>query len=288
MPGEALLRALWQRLQECTDLRFFEDWPLLPTSTGTLYRMARRCAAGSRVLRDAPWWTPELRAAIHKAGCLVVSGAMTWAEHPALGAYVHAATAGGLLAALRNVAVGGLAGVPLLLVTATVAERRALRAFLCQLRWFEGPEALSSEQCDVMRHLAVFETYGGGSAPAEGNGDVEPRFVGLHDDSQPARMLPPAETEEVLLSDRFLRADNVRQGELMSQFLGVPLLSRVDFLKRYVFQHVEGMEVELRNRTMQAVLRDLPALQAQDRTMQAAVSQLRFVPTPAGGLQTYL
>lgn len=71
----------------------------------------------------------------------------------------------------------------------------------------------------------------------------------------------------------------------LSQKLGVPRMKRWTFLRQYVFPRVPDIPAELRDRTMLQVLRGLAALALEDKTFNAALRKVAFIPVADGSLQ---
>lgn len=191
----AWLPRLWRWLAARADAAALTSWPLVPLLGGALMALE----APPRALRGGGAWHESLVSALTRMGCpLVDEAALAAAEpgvaaSPALQLFSQPGTAGGVLEAIGAAAVaasdadGAGAGGPTQaawrarLSGLTPAERRQLRSFLLQARWFggvadgtgtgrrgaaaaaaaaaEAAPGLLPEQTSVLRKLPIYETH---------------------------------------------------------------------------------------------------------------------------------
>ncbi|CAI7934683.1 unnamed protein product [Closterium sp. NIES-54] len=109
-----------------------------------------------------------------------------------------------------------------------------------------------------------------------------PLFVDL---SSPSiqRYLAPSGVEPALLGESFLCPSDDREAAVLSRALAIPTLPRPAFFKMQVLARVQTLPPGLRNRTMLAVLQELPQLCTVDPGLRDVVANLAFVPAWEGG-----
>ncbi|OAE21027.1 hypothetical protein AXG93_606s1120 [Marchantia polymorpha subsp. ruderalis] len=270
-PTLAWMELLWTFLNaSCGELSSFSEWPLLPTSDGQLLRLTVR---NSRVLRD-DGWSENMAGVLQKAHCYLLRNDLTL-RHPTLGEYVHDATATGVLNALLAAAGGNLRALAPLFKNASDGELRELRSFLCQSKWFASG-VMAGLQIQVLRALPVFESYGTLS-----NG--RRRFVDLPEGK---RWFAPDGINEALLGENFVRAESLKEEEVLTKFLGVSKLSESLFYQNHMFNNISKYSPEVRVRAMLNVIHELPRLVEEDPSILAKLSQIPFVSTEGGAVET--
>ncbi|CAM6095372.1 unnamed protein product [Calypogeia fissa] len=266
-PTLAWMELLWRFLNSsCEDLSPFSEWPLLPTSDCQLLRLTVR---NSRVLRDAGW-SENMAGVFQKANCFLLRHDISL-KHPRLGDYVQDATAKGVLHALLAAAGGNLRALAPLFRDSSDGELRELRSFLCQSKWFVSG-AMGVLQIQILRALPVFESYG-----AQSNG--RRRFVDLPESK---RWFTSDGIDEALLGESFVRAESLKEEEVLMKFLGITKISRSLFYQDHVFSNISKLSPEVRVRAMLTVLHDLPDLMEEDLLISTELSQLPFVSTEGG------
>ncbi|KAL2612990.1 hypothetical protein R1flu_024682 [Riccia fluitans] len=270
-PTLAWMELLWKFFNaSCADLSLFSEWPLLPTSDGQLLRITVR---NSRVLRD-DGWSENMAGVLQKASCYLLRNDMTL-RHPTLGEYVHDATATGVLNALLAAAGGNLRAFGPLFRSASDGELREVRSFLCQSKWFAAG-VMAGLQTQVFRALPVFESYG-----TLANG--RRRFVDL---PESRRWFAPDGIDEALLGESFIRAESLKEEEVLTKFLGVSKLSKSLFYQNFMFNNISHYSPEVRVRAMLNVIHELPRLVEEDPSILTKLSDIPFVSTEGGAVET--
>jgi sacsin len=285
----AFLKLLWRRLQTEPSLEPFASWPLLPTATpgmgiASLLLVAARPGCGV-VLHDG--FSENLAAALHAAGCRLQAPEFPEVAHPRLRSYVHEATCCGILDAIAAAVSGRApdgssnevhlaAALRARMASASDAERSELRSFLLQSRW-HGAKSLAPAQLAVLRALPIYETFGT---------RAETRFVAA---CSGALSLPPAGAaiDPALLDERILRAGSAREAEVLAAILGVSPAPRAAFFRAQAVGRLADFTPSTRDAIFAALLRDLPALTAEDASFAEALAACAFVPVaPAAGALT--
>jgi sacsin len=213
-PNEDWLMLCWQYLREnCKTLSSFEEWPLLPTTTGHLCRLR----TNSKVLRSSGVWSSSIEGTIVKLGCLILRNGLGVEEHQQLSAYVHSASAAGVLDTIFVAASHQLTRVPLLFAKVSNTERRELRKFLSDGRWYAGNQ-LSDIQLHVLKSLPIFEVYSGAPGSSDDDGDDKTLFVDLLG----AKVnLAPLGMDKSLLGPEFLHSSTQWETQWLAGPLGV-------------------------------------------------------------------
>eukprot|EP00850_Spirogloea_muscicola_P024010 SM000422S15899 [mRNA] locus=s422:514:20866:+ [translate_table: standard] len=276
-PSMEWLRRLWAHLAAAcpASLDLFGEWPLLPVAGGRLVRLRHN----SPVLRDGSW-TENVASVLQLAGCQILSLAVD-VRHPQIGAYVHDATAAGVLDALAAAAADrpdasnmsvGLAG-------ASRGELRELRGFLLQSKWHSQSGrpigGLAEKHLAAMRSLRIFECHAHGG---------EPQLTEL---PEGRCFFPPPGVDSALLGANFVCCDSERERSIMAAALVVRPVTRAQFYRSHAAKELAGGAD--RGRTAAAMLRvlaELPVLEREEPEVHAALVGLAFVPTAAGALCT--
>eukprot|EP00897_Mesotaenium_endlicherianum_P007203 jgi/Mesen1/6510/ME000332S05518 len=332
------LGLLWEVLRaNCADLASFSDWPLLPVDdrhlcvldrahsrvlrgsgwdvvfsvpdgsgvddqTPTLPGAEVTTASGDRGVAAAAATNAAggdvLTGLLRKVGCKLLRSDIPAIEHAQLRAFVHDASAAGLLDALLSVTRRCHVSPVELLSGLTDGERKVLRTFLYDARWYAG-NSMTRARVEVFRSLSIFESYGpaerGSTAPREGTSFaataarakesapcVQPPSVFSSLAGRGAFFLAPEGADEALLGPQFLKCASERESSVLTGPLGVPRLSRASFYKIQVLARLQELPAETRDRTMLAILQELPQLCGADSSMREAVVQLAFVPIDSG------
>jgi sacsin len=282
----AFLKLLWRRLQTEPSLEPFASWPLLPTAgiAASLLLVPARPGCGV-VLHDG--FSENLAAALHAAGCRLQAPGFPEVAHPQLRAYVHEATCCGILDAIAAAVSGRApdgssnevhlaAALRVRMASASDAERSELRAFLLQSRW-HGAKPLAPPQLAVLRALPIYETFAT---------RADARFVAA---CSGALSLPPAGAaiDPALFDERIMRAGSAREAEVLTAVLGVSPAPRAAFFRTQAVSRLAEFTPTTRDAIFTALLRDLPALSAEDASFTEALSACAFVPVaPAAGSLT--
>lgn len=150
-------------------LLLFEEWPIVPTKGNVCRRLSR----GSPVIEDGSW-SESLLNLFSSTGVAVIHIEVLGACPPRnlLQQIVEPASASGVLSALGQVLFPPSSGAENVVSqfssqnkimekfqNLTSVEKRELRGFLLQSKWFTGPESLDQGYLQTLKKLPVFETY---------------------------------------------------------------------------------------------------------------------------------
>ena len=318
-PSAATLALLWRRLAALCgeDLSAFQGWPLLPIGGGA--SLAPLIPHGPVVLGEG--WTENTRDAllamrVQSLDENEVSQAIV--SHPRVGDYVRPATAAGVLdsavaAAALDPAVAASVpadaspeerwraaarAVPEALIANAHAlgaapNRRALRSFLIQKRWFQRGApggTVEGARLDLVRSLPVFETY---SQSLHGHKDADSTegFVCLA--STPPPLLAPVGAEEDLLPPPFLKLDGETEASILETHAGVVRVTPAALLSDGVLPALaEGrLQPSCAPRALDAVFAALVNAKASwtgagdVEHLSKSVRANACVPTPSGALK---
>jgi len=317
-PSAATLALLWRRLAALCgeDLSAFQGWPLLPIGGGA--SLAPLIPHGPVVRGEG--WTENTRDAllamrVQSLDENEVSQAIV--SHPRVGDYVRPATAAGVLdsavaAAALDPAVAASVpadaspeerwraaarAVPEALIANAHAlgaapNRRALRSFLIQKRWFQRGApggTVEGARLDLVRSLPVFETYQ--SLPGHKDADSTEGFVCLA--STPPPLLAPVGAEEDLLPPPFLKLDGETEASILETHAGVVRVTPAQLLSDGVLPALtEGrLQPSCAPRALDAVFAALVNAKASwtgagdVEHLSKSVRANACVPTPSGALK---
>ena len=317
-PSAATLALLWRRLAALCgeDLSAFQGWPLLPIGGGA--SLAPLIPHGPVVRGEG--WTENTRDAllamrVQSLDENEVSQAIV--SHPRVGDYVRPATASGVLdsavaAAALDPSVAASVpadaspeerwraaarAVPEALITNAHAlgaapNRRALRAFLIQKRWFQRGApggTVEGARLDLVRSLPVFETYQ--SLPGHKDADSTEGFVCLA--STPPPLLAPVGAEEDLLPPPFLKLDGETEASILETHAGVVRVTPAQLLSDGVLPALtEGrLQPSCAPRALDAVFAALVNAKSSwtgagdVEHLSKSVRANACVPTPSGALK---
>ena len=258
-----VLITLWMRLGMCIDTldATFAAWPLLPTHSGVLLPP----------IRGAPLVVSGLDDAITEA--LLAAGVHTLrpdVRMPSLAGYVFDSSTGGVVEALTAAQIPAASAF-----SATASCRRALAAYLLQPSYWGALTKANAEtfrrQVSAIQALPIFETHAD-----------EDCFTTLA--TADVQYLAPAGVDVELLSNSYLRPPNADASQALAAHFGIARRSRAAFFREDATQPQRwaSLSETLRQRVALAVLRDLPALCAEDSFFAAAMSEVAFVATPSG------
>ena len=317
-PTPAILALLWRRLAALCgeNLSAFQGWPMLPIGGGG--SLAPLIPHGPVVRGEG--WTENTRDALLAMRVQSldegdVSGAIV--SHPKIGDYVRPATAAGVLDSA--VAAAALdpdvaASVPAdaspeerwraaaravpeaLASNATLGaapNRRALRAFLIQKRWFARGApggTVEGARLDLVRSLPIFETYQS-AASHHKDADSTEGFVCLA--SVPPPLLAPAGADEDLLHPPFLRLDGESEASILETHAAVVRVTNAAMLSDGVLPALaQGrLHPSAAPRALDAVLAALSDAKASwtgagdVERLTRSVCANACVPTPSGALR---
>lgn len=269
-PTSAWFVLLWQYLQNQTeDLSIFGDWPILPSTSGHLYRISRQSK-----LINAGKLSDKLQDLLAKIGCKILD-CKYGIDHPDLSTYVcdGDGDVAGVLESIFNVISSNHVSMQTVFQNLGLEEKDGLRGFLLEPKWYIGNNMHDSSirNCRMLPIYRVFD-------PENTQGF---RFSDLEN---PLKYLPPLNVPKCLLSGEFISCSSVEE-EIFLRYFGIMRMRKAFFYKQHVFNRVRVIQPEVRDSTMLSILQDLPQLCADDASFREVMRNLEFIPTLRGSLK---
>ncbi|KAJ8747299.1 hypothetical protein K2173_011564 [Erythroxylum novogranatense] len=258
----------WQYLRyHCEKLSAFGDWPILPSTSGHLYRPSRQSK-----LIDAHKLPVSIQETLFKIGCKMLDPTYG-VDHSDLSLYVSDANYTGVLESILDVLSSNGGKMQPLFENLKVEEKDELRIFLLDPRWYMG-DCVDGSKIGICKLLPIFKVYSGGSVQGINFSDLE----------NPEKYLPPLDVPENLLGCRFVLSSS-NEEHLLLRFYGIERMGRGRFYKEHVFNNIFEMQPEVRNGIMLSVLQNLPQLSIEDTSFRSCLRSLEFVPTLSGDVK---
>ncbi|RAL41091.1 hypothetical protein DM860_008789 [Cuscuta australis] len=252
-PSLDWMRSLWTYLNStCDDLSVFSKWPILPVGNNLLMQLIRN----SNVIEDEGW-SENISSLLMKVGCLFLRRELP-ILHPQLKSYVQSPTACGILNALLAVA-GKVEYIERLFVDVSEGELQELRTFILQLKWFTEDE-MHGMHINIIKCIPMFESF---------------RSRKLFSLSKGIKWLKPSGLREDLLNDDFVRAESERERVILSRYLGVEELPKIDLYRQYVLNRMADFLPS--KETVSSILHDIKQLIEEDVSIKNAISITPFV-----------
>ncbi|XP_052152045.1 uncharacterized protein LOC127770389 isoform X1 [Oryza glaberrima] len=269
-PTAAWFKLFWQYIGDCSyDLDLFSDWPILPSTSGHLYR-----ASTVSKLINTGSLSNLMKELLTKLGCKILDTKyLSTCQH--LSNYVYDGDASGVLHSIFGVA--SLEGVDLqaLFQRITPAEKNELYQFVLDAKWYLGPH-LSDMSINLCKKLPIFRVFDGGS----------PSSYGFSDLSTSRKYLPPLGVAEQLLNDDFVFCISPSDEDIIMRYYGIERMPKSNFYQRYVLNRLDELQTEFRDSVLVTILQDLPQLSLENPRFKEALKVLRFVPTTNGVLKS--
>ncbi|KAL8483693.1 hypothetical protein ACS0TY_026393 [Phlomoides rotata] len=267
-PSSSWFLLFWRYLcEQCQELSLFGDWPIIPSVDGHLYRPSRQ-----KKLLNIEKLSDKLQNIFAKIGCNILNSNIC-IGHPDLINYVHGADAVGVLDSIYGVSSNE--SITQLLHCLEGNERDELRQFLLNPAWFVGKQ-FDDSRIQNSKWLPIYRVYDGESTEKFKYSDLV----------NPCKFLPPFGCPECLFSGEFLINFSSTEEELLMRYYGIERMRKTRFYKMHVFNRIERLETDLRNRVMLSVLHDLPQLCLEDASFRENLRNLEFVPTASGTLKS--
>ncbi len=294
-------------------------WPVLPAADGALVPLAPEPSRCSTVLPGADW-PSALQPVLQKLGVSVLDTAAYELPVDALlaGGYVRSGCGGGVALALQ--AALGPSDYERMEELAP-AERRLLRSYLVQPIWFQqrgggngrggaaaaaGASNNASAAADpstlaaILRQLPIYELANdgsfsaasaaaaggdddadGGSSSDGGAGTEQPPafFVPL----QPGCEIAPHGILSAALDERFVNAGppGGPLATVLAAHLKISAPTAPEVYRSSLLPRLGALEPALRDAAVLALLRSLPALEAQDAAFVRGLKQVRMFCQPS-------
>ncbi|MQL84580.1 hypothetical protein Taro_017078 [Colocasia esculenta] len=269
-PTASWFMLFWQYLHgHCHDLSIFNEWPILPSTSGHLYRTSRVSK-----LIDARPLSVSLKNVLVKIGCKILDPTYG-VEHKELNMYVYEANGAGILDAIFEVVHTGDVMFQMLFQDLSAVEKSELCQFFLDARWYYGG-IMDESRISNCKRLPIFRVHGLGPSPTMLFSDLENH----------KRYLPPYSVPEHILGSDFLCCSSHTDEEILQRYLGMRRMERTIFYKENVFNRISELSSETRDKVMLDILRDLPQLCSDDSSFKESLRDLEFVPTIKGSLKS--
>ncbi|XP_068639684.1 uncharacterized protein [Aristolochia californica] len=264
-PNKSWFMLFWLFLQDkCDDLSVFGDWPVLPSTSGHLYRAAKT----SKFIRTEPF-SDTLKRLFNKIGCKMLNPTYG-IEHPELSLYVYDCNAAGVVDAIFDVSLAEDV-LKMLIQEFDEDEKNELRWFLLDPKWYVGG-VLANSHIQKCKILPIYRVYGGGGSS----------YASLE---MSQKYLHPPSVPEYFLGDDFICSSSLTEEDILLRYYGVQRMSRSNFYKRKVLNRISELQPDVRDPIMLSILQDLPQLCAEDPLLREFLRKLEFVPTISGMLK---
>ncbi|KAK7308413.1 hypothetical protein VNO77_42018 [Canavalia gladiata] len=268
-PTSSWLLLFWQYLGKQTEiLPLFNDWPILPSTSGHLFRPSRQLKMinGSNL-------SNTVQDILVKIGCNILMPNYT-VEHPDLSNYICDGSAAGVLESIFSV-FSSADVMQISLDSLVTEERNELRRFLLDPKWYvrHSMDEFSIRFC---KRLPIFRVYGRESSQDFQFSDLE----------NPRKYLPPLDVPEIILVgiEFMVRSSNIEE-DILSRYYGVERMGKAQFYKQHVFNRIGDLQTDVRDSIMLSVLQNLPLLSLEDRSIRELLKNLKFIPTHTGALK---
>ena len=268
-PTSSWFVLFWQYLQnQCENLLLFGDWPILPSTSGHLYRISRQSK-----LINAVKLSIEMQDILVMIGCKILSRNYG-VEHPDLCHYVCDGDAAGVLESIFDIVSSEVGSAVQTIHILGVKERDELRGFLLDPKWYVG-ECMDDSNIKNCKKLPIYRVYGRGSAQDFQFSDLE----------NPQKYLPPLDVPEYFLGGEFIVGSSTGEEEILLRYYGVERMGKAYFYRQQVFNRVRELQPDIRDSIMLSVLQNLPQLCVEDSSLRECLRSLEFVPTCRGALR---
>lgn len=257
----------WRYLREqCEKLYLFEDWPILPSLSGHLYRPSRQ----ERFL-NVENLSDEMQHILVKIGCKILNTKYC-VEHSDIFHYMYEADGAGVLNSIFDVLTKD--GISKLLQCLQAEEKDVLRRFLLDPTWYVGKQ-MDDSHVENCKWLPIYRFYGGEAAENSNYSDLV----------NPCKHLPPSDCPECLFSDTFLCNLSNTEEEMLTRYHGIKRMRKAQFYKQHVLHRIKQLETDVRDGVMLSIIQELPQLCVEDASFRELLRNLEFVPTSSGALK---
>ena len=270
-PTEAWFRLFWQYLNmHCPDLSIFDDWPILPSTSGHLYRASKLSG-----LMCTKYLTHSQESILVKLGCNILDKSYG-IEHSELYRFVHEANGGEVLNAILDGSPMGVAMIQTLFHVLSDDEKNELRKFFLDPKWYYNG-FMNESQISICKKLPIYRVYGGVSAAL------------LFSDLEiPKKYIPPSNAPELLLGSNFIFCSSNEEVEILGKYFGIKHMEKTVFYRKNVFDRITELPSKICDQVMANILHELPQLCFHDKSFKETLSNLEFVPTMNGSRKSPL
>lgn len=265
-PSSSWFVLFWQYLEnQCDELSSFGDWPILPSTSGHLYRASRQSK-----LINAETLSVKMQDLLVKIGCKMLNRSYG-VEHPDLSHYVCDASSAGVLESIFDVLSSNGSKMQTFFHNVGVEERDELRRFLFDTKWYIG-ECMNDSNIWKCKKLPIYKVYSGGSTQNFQFSDLE----------NPQKYLPPLGVPEFFLGGEFIISSSKSEEDILLRCYGVERMGKAHFYRKHLLNRVRALQPEVRDSIMLSVLLELSQLCFEDPSFKDCLRYLEFVPTLGG------
>lgn len=265
-PSKSWLSLFWRYLQyQRENVSLFYDWPILPSTSGHLYRPLQSKLINIAELSDM------LQFILVKIGCKVLD-INYGVECCNLSILVYEPNIAGVLQAIFDVASSNEA-ITQTLDTLSDEETDELRRFLLDPKWYMGDFFDSSNVKSCMR-LPIYKVYGGESTKEFFSDLVNPK-----------KYLPPFDVPKYLLGFEFIANLSDSEEEILLKYYDIERMGKAQFYRKHVLDEINKFHPDVRDRVMLSILQNLPQLSIEDSSIKEYLRNLEFVSTSSGALK---
>ncbi|KAK8486465.1 hypothetical protein V6N11_045126 [Hibiscus sabdariffa] len=269
VPAKSWFVLFWQYLRNQGEgLLLFGDWPILPSTSGHLYRPSRQ----SKLIK-AEKLSDRMQNILVKLGCKILDPDYGVA-HPDLSHYVSGSNFSGVLESIFDIVSSNGSIIQTFSCNLTDEERNELREFLLNPKWYVG-ESVNSSRIKNCKKLPIYRVHTGESAQSFCFSDLE----------NPQKYLPPLGIPEYLLGGEFVLCSSNSEEEILVRFYEVKRMGKAHFYRQQVLNRINEMHNEVRDSVMLSILENLPQLSIEDTSLRDYLRNLEFVPTATGALK---
>ncbi|GAB4842780.1 hypothetical protein Ancab_012755 [Ancistrocladus abbreviatus] len=269
-PTSSWFRLFWLYLRdECENLSLFDAWPILPSTSGHLYRTSRQSK-----LIDAENLSERMRSILDKIGCKILD-CNYGVEHRDLSHYVSDANGAAVLDSIVNVIASSGSIMQTCFSDLESEEKDEIRHFLLDPKWYFGG-CMVDPEIQKCRRFPIFRVYNGESA----------QNFQFSDLGHPQKYLPPVGVPNCFLDSEFVYTSSNSEDEILNKYYGLSRMGKGYFYRRKVFSRVGDLQPEDRDRIMLSVLRDLPQLCIEDSGFKEALKNIEFIATCGGAVMS--
>ncbi|CAH9144035.1 unnamed protein product [Cuscuta epithymum] len=269
-PSSSWFKLFWQYIRdESEELSTFEDWPILPSLSGYLYRPSKHVK-----LLNSDQLSEQMQHILLNIGCTLLN--TQWGiDHPDMYPYVYEADCVGVLKSIFDVASSSRDNRQTFLQNLEAGERDELRRFLLDPKWYIG-NYVDDSDIENCKRLPIYRVYGGASS----------ENIQFSDLVNPKKYLPPLDCPECLFAGEFISSSSSTEEEVLTRYLGTKRMGKPEFYKLHVVTRINELDPNVRDSIMLSILKELPQLCCEDISFREILKNLNFIPTSGGSLKS--
>ncbi|WOK94827.1 sacsin [Canna indica] len=260
----------WKYLQDQPyNLSLLSDWPILPSTSGYLYR-----ALEISKLLNAELLSDSMKELLSKIGCRIFD-TKYGIEHRELPLYVYDGSAAGVLNSIFEACSSNNYQLQLLFQDFSIDEKIELSQFLLDPKWYY---AVSMSDLDIenCKKLPIFRVYSEQQIATSQFSDL----------ASSKKYLPPDGIPKYLLHADFIYCISEHDEDILMRFYGVERMKKTTFYKQDVLNRIHQLPSDVRDMVMLLILQDLPQLCLEDSSFKESLKKVEFVLTINGSLKS--